>query len=96
MHTLTLNTSWSASKRAAFRNARFPRVRRLTIPAIDAEPLLPCFPGLCAVISDTKWEANICGSRPIDFRHLLDESGETVEEMRGFPMISECIKCMFF
>jgi hypothetical protein len=32
----------------------------------------------------------------VDFRHLLDESGEKVEEMRGFAMTSECIEFMFF
>jgi hypothetical protein len=102
MHTLILDLAWSSSdNRAAFRDARFPQVRRLVVTSLDARVLLPCFPQLCAVVSNTRMDMFLCMSLKImdphtlDFMGLLDESGKNIEEIEGFAMTSESIKCMF-
>jgi hypothetical protein len=105
MHTLILDLYWcSPNSRAAFCEARFSQVRRLTIPAPDTRLLLPCFPRLCAVISDARMNTGVNGNLTIlnknlgwyiDFMGLFDESGKKIEEIEGFAMTSESIKCTF-
>jgi hypothetical protein len=88
MHTLII-ICWSSPVSQTFSGARFPQVRRLIIPPWEAERLLPCFPRVRVVIS----KARIKGwSNLMD---LFDESGETLEEIDGFAMSPDSIKCMF-